>query len=177
MHSPHNTIFSFHNTKNNYICTSRRGFYHSLGTPSNQSLGLSHEMISWTLSWSCLVENFLGCPCVPKSWFLYSRVYSKDLHALWMLFINYQIFLHSEATPRKKILSLDALLIPILTDRPGMLADLSFSLSLWLCSGWLHYAMELWEDGQLALWGQRKEPWIHGKPMHSRIPDGGNLCI
>lgn len=52
--------------------------------------------------------------------------------------------LHSEAAPRKKIyiLSLDALLIPILTDRPGMLVDLSFSLSLWLCSGW-NYAMEL----------------------------------
>lgn len=76
----------------------------------------------------------------PSLWILYSRV--TDWHAL--LFTNYQIS-PPENRPTKNLLllRLDALLIPILADRPGLSVDLCPPLLLWLCSGCHYYAREL----------------------------------
>lgn len=77
----------------------------------------------------------------PSLWILYSRV--TDWHAL-LFTNNYQIS-PPENRPTKNLLllRLDALLIPILADRPGLSVDLCFSLLLWLCSGCHYYAREL----------------------------------
>lgn len=112
----------------------------ALGILSNQKSSFSHETMPGLCRDPAWLETSMVVLASPSVWILYSRV--TNWHAL--LFTNYQIF-PPENRPTKNLLllRLDALLIPILADRPGMSVDLCFSLLLWLCSGCHYYAMEL----------------------------------
>lgn len=109
------------------------------------------------------LETSLVVLASPSLWILYSRV--TDWHAL-LFTNNYQIS-PPENRPTKNLLllRLDALLIPILADRPGLSVDLCFSLVAMALFG-----LPLLCEGTLKGWsgklfgGREKNPEHTGSP-------------
>lgn len=163
--SSYSTTFSFHNTKE--IISTLAVEVFALRIPSNQGLSFSHGMIIYTPSWSYLVENFPGCPCVPR----FGSYIAENLHESACITI-YQISnFHTQKPPPEKpaVVQFWRTVDPdsnrSSTDFVGSevfaVAMALFGLALRLAPLW-RWNLETLE--QQALWGQRKNSEYIGRP-------------
>ena len=170
----HTTPFSISITSVTVISALAVGFF-APGTPSNQSSSFSHEMMPGFCRDPASLKTSIDVFASRNLWFLYSRVCSTNWHAF--LFTNYHIF--STRTPPREKVACCWVWTHCWSRFSRIVQGCRWIWGFCCCYGFVRAGTIMrWNFKRLeqkALWGQRKEPWIHGKSMHSMIPDYGNL--